>query len=109
MISRSTADASSPVRQHQVRLDRVVLHHNGPSDLGQRGEHVLDLRQVHLEAADGDLGVPAAEDLHEPGLRIDAAGVPGVQPAIRPAVRVLVAEVWRGRQRNVQFTSSRTR
>src|SRR5487761_1167298 len=42
----------SSLGEHQVRLDRVVMEHDHVGDLWERGERVLDLGQVHLQAAD---------------------------------------------------------
>src|ERR1700722_8013876 len=42
----------SSLGEHQERLDRVIMDHNHVGALWERGERVLDLGQVHLQAAD---------------------------------------------------------
>ena len=69
---------AGPVRQHQVGLDRVVVHDRRPRrPRAARSEHVLDLGEVHLEPADRSLeSSRRRKDPHEPGLRIDIAKRP---------------------------------
>ncbi len=90
----------------QVGLDGAVLEdHHGLADLRQAREGLLDLGEVDLEAADGDLGVAPAEYGDPPGRRVDPGGVPGVQSAVRPAGGVGEAGVGGVGHGDVQFAA----
>src|SRR6185295_12454377 len=77
--------------------------HHGLPDVGEGGEGLLDLGEVDLEAADRDLRVPAAEYGDPAGAGVEGGGVTGVQPAVRPAGRVVEPGVGGGGGAQPQF------